>query len=286
MQINTKYFIGISWFILSLIISILNDTSMKYLGSGLPAMQVAFCRFAFGCITLLPFMMFYGTKSFKTSRFWIHFIRGFILFSAMSIWCYGLTIVPIATATLTTFTIPLFVLVLASFFLGEKITPQLFSATMIGFAGAVIAYDVTHAQFNSSSLVLLISSLLFASLDIINKKFVKQETMLSMLFYSALVTTLLAAPFALDDWHPLAETDLIVLAYLGVGGNLILFCLLKAFNYVPASGVAPYRYLELIFSTLSGFIIFNEIPSVMMLAGAALIVPTTLFIALSSAKKC
>lgn len=285
MAANKKYMIGISWFILSLIISILNDTSMKHLGTGLPPMQVAFCRFAFGCVSLIPFMIFYGKQSFATSRGWIHFFRGLILFLGMSVWCYGLSIVPIATATLTTFTIPLFVLILAPFFLKEKVTPQLLFATLIGFSGAIIAYDVTHAEFDASSLILLISSLLFASLDIINKKFVKQESMLSMLFYSALVTMILATPFALYNWQPLVQNDIMILAYLGIGGNLILFCLLKAFNHVQASSVAPYRYLELIFSAASGFIIFNEIPSVMMVIGAALIIPSTLFITLGGAKK-
>ncbi len=276
--INRKYLIGISWFIASLLISILNDTSMKHLSGNLPPMQITFLRFCFGCLSLLPFMLYFGKQAFHTERAWIHFARGLILFLAMSIWCYGLTVVPIAHATLTTFTMPLFVLVLAPIFLKEKISSTLIIATILGFLGAIISFDVMHADFEIASMILLLSALFFASLDIINKKFVKKESMLSMLFYSALVTSLLGAFPAYLVWQTPSFNDLMILLYLGAGGNLILYCLLKAFNLVPASSIAPYRYLELIFSSAVGFAIFSEIPSLMMVAGSLLIIPTTLFI--------
>ena len=283
--LNSKYLVGISWFIASLVISIINDTSMKYLSGSLPPMQITFLRFCFGCLCLLPFMLFYGKRSFHTERAWIHFARGTILFLAISMWCYGLTIVPIAHATLTTFTMPLFLLVLAPIFLKEKISRALIMATCLGFLGAIASFDIMHVNFEITSMILLISALLFASLDIINKKFVMKESMLSMLFYSALVTSLLGAIPAYIVWQTPSSHDLIILLYLGAGGNLILYCLLKAFSLVPASSIAPYRYLELIFSSAIGFMIFSEIPSIMMVIGALLIIPSTLFVTFAKARE-
>lgn len=283
--LNRNYLIGISWFVASLIISIMNDTSMKYLSGSLPPMQITFLRFCFGCLSLLPFMLYYGKHSFHTERAWIHFARGTILFLAISMWCYGLTIVPIAHATLTTFTMPLFLLVLAPIFLKEKISGALIAATCLGFVGAIASFDVLHVNFEVTSMILLLSALLFASLDIINKKFVMKESMLSMLFYSALVTSLLGAIPAYVVWQTPSLHDLTILLYLGAGGNLILFCLLKAFNFVPASSIAPYRYLELIFSSAVGFMIFSEIPSIMMVIGSLLIIPSTLFVTFVKTKE-
>jgi S-adenosylmethionine uptake transporter len=229
-------------------------------------------------------MFYYGKKSFHTERAWIHIARGVILFLAIGIWCYGLGIVPIVNATLTTFTMPLFVLILAPIFLKEKISTSLIVATIIGFIGAVISFDIMHVNFNITSMILLLSALLFASLDIINKKFVKKEPMLSMLFYSALITTILGVFPAYLVWNAPSLHDLIILLYLGAGGNLILYCLLRAFSLVQASSIAPYRYLELVFSSAIGFTIFREIPSLMMAIGAALIIPTTLFVTFTKAK--
>lgn len=276
---KSNYFIGICWFVLSLIVSSGNDILVKYLSSNLNFFQVVFFRFLFGAIIMLPIAFFTNANDLKSKRLSLHFIRGLILFLAMSLWCYALAIVPITTATLLTFTIPLFVLMMAPIFLGEKVSTPLWMATIIGFIGSLISLDITNIEFNIGALGLLLASLLFASLDIVNKKFVTKESMSSMLFYSAAFTALLAAVPTYLYWQPLLTFDLILLFVLGIGGNLILYFLLKAFRYVAASAVAPYRYLELIFSAIGGLIVFSELPTHAVMIGACLIIPATLIVA-------
>ena len=278
-KIHRNYLIGISWFILSLFISCINDVIVKYVSYSLHPFEVAFFRFLFGTLSLLPIMLYYGRKSFSTSRPIIHFMRGAILFVAISIWCIGLNIVPIVSATLLTFTIPLFILILAPIFLGEKVKLELWILTVVGFIGIILIFQPTSADFNPMSLIMLGSAFLFALLDIINKKFVIKESMLSMLFYSAIVTTLLGLFPALYFWQNPTLHDLILMLCLGAGSNLILFCLLKGFALVAVSEVAPYRYLEVVFSALFGYIIFIETPGFYTYLGALIIIPTTLFIA-------
>jgi S-adenosylmethionine uptake transporter len=89
---------------------------------------------------------------------------------------------------------------MAVFFLDENIIWQRWAATIIGFVGIIITLYPDSGEFNYSSLIFVLASISFASLDIINKKFVIKESMLSMLFYSALFTTLFAAPFAYNEW--------------------------------------------------------------------------------------
>lgn len=280
-----RYIRGISWFVLSLIVSVANDSFAKYLSGNLDSNQVAFFRFLFGVITLLPFMLYYGKDAFKTNRFFMHISRGSILYVAVSLWIYSLSIVPIVVATLTTFVVPLFVLILAPIFLKEKISTPLLMATILGFIGVLVVLEPNSIAFNPSSLLMLVSAFMFASLDIINKKFVQKESMLSMLFYSALVTALLGFFPALESWNQPSTQDLITCLFLGAGGNLILFFLLKAFSLVPASSVAPYRYLELIFSGIVGFLFFAEVPTVYSMIGAAIIVPATLYVAYKQINK-
>lgn len=285
MPINFHYLKGISWFILSLLISILNDTCMKHLSSNLNCMQITFLRFSFSCLCLLPCMFILGINSLKTNRIKIHLFRGGILFLSIALWCYGLTVVPIANATLVTFIIPLFVLIMAPIFLKEQINLQLVIATLIGFLGALISLNIFAVDFDLINLVLIISAFLFATLDIINKKCVIKETMLSMLFYPALITSLLGAIPAYITWTAVNLHDLVIFIYLGVGSNLILFCLLRALKCLPASTIAPYRYLELIFAAIIGYMIFNENPSQMMIIGSMLIIPSTIYITLRKISK-
>jgi len=69
-----------------------------------------------------------------------------------------------------------------------------------------------------------------------------------------------------------------LLALLGAGANLLLFCLLKSFSLVDASALAPFRYTELMWSAAVGALIFGEIPAVSTLVRTAVIIPSTLYV--------
>ena len=138
-------------------------------------------------------MIYYGKKSFYTSRIGLHLIRGGLLFCAIALWCFGLTQAPITVATTLTFVIPMFVLILARIFLNERVSWARWIVTIIGFLGATIVLEPTHVDFSPLMLLLLAATAMFATLDVINKKFVVKESMLAMLFYTALVTMLLGA---------------------------------------------------------------------------------------------
>ena len=102
------YFIGVSWFVLSLISSSINDVIAKYVGVRLHSYEITFFRFMFGTMTLIPFVMYYGVSTLKTSRPTVHFMRGFLLFLGMAGWTYGLTLAPVTTATVVSFYYPYF----------------------------------------------------------------------------------------------------------------------------------------------------------------------------------
>jgi len=74
-------------------------------------------------------------------------------------------------------------------------------------------------------------------------------------------------------------------AVLGAGANLLLYCLLKSFSLVDASALAPFRYTELMFSAAVGALIFSEIPAVTTLIGAAVIIPSTLYVVWAENRK-
>jgi len=125
------------------------------------------------------------------------------------------------------------------------------------------------------------SAVMFATLDIINKKLLTEdETLLSMLFYSAMGTAILGLIPALLTWETPTYHELFFLLLLGGGGSLLLFCLLKAFAATDVSALAPFKYFELILSGIFGLIIFHEFPTVSTLLGAAIIIPSTLYIAI------
>jgi len=116
-------------------------------------------------------------------------------------------------------------------------------------------------------------------LDVINKKYVVKESMLAMLFYTALFTVVIASVPAYFVWKALTLHQFVLLFLLGCGANLILYCLLKAFKYADASAIAPFRYVELILSAGFSIVIFKEIPSIALISGILIIVPCTMYFA-------
>ncbi|ACR47346.1 hypothetical protein RPR_02630 [Rickettsia peacockii str. Rustic] len=278
------YLTGIGWFLLSLVSSSANDVISKYLGTRLHSFEVAFFRFFFSSIVLLPFVVYYGKNTLKTSRPFVHILRGLLLFFGMTSWTYGLTIAPVTTATVVSFSIPLFTLILAVFFLNENIIWPRWVVTVVGFIGLVITLKPHAEDFNPEILYFVLAAISFAMLDIINKKFVIKESMISMLFYSAIVTAIVSLPVASQYWLTPSSFELALLFVLGSSGSLILFFLLKAFSMVDATATAPYRYLELVISVIAAYFIFNEFPDKSTLHGAVIIIPTTLFIIYSEKK--
>ncbi|MCX4084670.1 DMT family transporter [Rickettsia hoogstraalii] len=278
------YLTGIGWFLLSLVSSSANDVMSKYLGTRLHSFEVAFFRFFFSSIVLLPFVFYYGKNTLKTSRPFVHILRGLLLFFGMTSWTYGLTIAPVTTATVVSFSIPLFTLILAVFFLNENIIWQRWVVTVVGFIGLVVTLKPHAEDFNPEILYFVLAAISFAMLDIINKKFVIKESMISMLFYSAIVTAVVSLPVASQYWLTPSGFELALLFVLGSSGSLILFFLLKAFSMVDATATAPYRYLELVISAIAAYFIFNEFPDKSTLHGAVIIIPATLFIIYSEKK--
>ena len=273
--------LGVLWFVFSLLVSSGNDIITKYLSGNISVYQVVFLRFMFGTIVLLP-LMFYKKGSFKTKFVGVQFMRGALLLGGMLLWCKGLTLVKVSTATVINFTIPIFVLILAAITLKEKFNIVRFTATIFSLVGIFLVLSPASVDFNALSILLVLGALMFASLDVINKRFISDEGMLVMLFYSSFFTMLLSAIPAYVTWVMPSKMDLFLFIVLGIGANLILYCLLKAFSIVEASFVAPYRYLEFIFSAVMGYVFFTEIPDKATLYGAIVIVISTLVVVYES----
>jgi len=280
--LNSKgYLQGIVWMIVVCAISNMNDILAKCVGGRLSGVEVAFFRFFFSALVLLPFMLAKGRGAFVTRYPGVQFIRSLLLVLAVAPWCYGVAALPLTLATTISFTVPFFVLPLAKIFLNEHVGWQRWFATLFGFLGIVVSLHPSEGTFNPMVFALVGSTIMFASLDIINKKLlIQDESLLSMLFYSAVGTAALGFIPALLTWQTPTLQELFFLALLGGGASLILFCLLKAFAATEVSALQPFRYVELILSGIFGLIIFHELPSLSTVLGAAIIIPSTLYIAI------
>lgn len=275
-----KSFKGIGWFVASLVVGVGLDVIQKKLGNTLTGEEITFFRFLLGSLVLLPFLgVEWSRKGFSVSCYWpVHLFRGILLFSGMVLWCYGLQLVPISTAIVLNYSIPFFTLVLSIPILQEKVNRERWVTTILGFIGILVVLNPQDVAFDKRSCILLISSFLFALLDVYNKKYVCKESMLNMLFYTAFFTCLFSAYPAFQHYSGAFISNVGLLISLGIGANLIFYCLLKAFTYMDASALAPFRYCDFFVSAFFGFLFFQERPTLSTCFGFAIIAPCTLYL--------
>ena len=260
-------------------VSNLNDVLMKFLGQRLPSVEVAFFRFFFGAISMLPVMIYLGKESLKVKNWHVHALRTLLGTIAIMIWCYGVTHVHLTIATTLGFTVPLFVLPLAMIFLKEHVGMRRWIITLVGFAGILVVINPLGTTFNTAAAFLLVSSVCFALSDIIGKKMITNESMATILFYFSIGATFISLPFALNTWESPSVNEVGFLFLLGLGCNLIQFCVLKAFQAADVSVLSPFRYTELLFAAATGWLFFGESVQASTGIGAAIIIPSTLYLA-------
>jgi len=271
------------WFILSTLISSMNDAIMRIMGSELHSLEIVWFRFFFGTLTLLPFMLYIGKAAFKPNGWSVHIIRGTLFYIAIACWCLAITSegIRLTLVTAMTFTIPIFILILARIFLKEKVTKSRFFAALLGLSGIVVSFS----DVNLMALALLVSVIIFAGLDVINKVLVSKESTFVLIFYSSLVTTVVGAIPMFFVWEMPSPQELGFLFILGIGGNFVIYCILKAFALAPVSALGPFRYIEFVFSAIFGYVLFNEFPQEETLIGCAIIIPATLYLGYSESRR-
>jgi drug/metabolite transporter (DMT)-like permease len=258
---------------------------MKLLSRNYGTFQVVFLRYLFATLLLIPCMLACGKHTFKTRHEVVHSIRAIMLTLGIALYCLALNKLPLTTVITVNFTIPTFTLVLSYVFLKEKINRAQLIATLGGFIGILVTAEPVNTAFASYAVILLVfAAILFAGLDVINKKFVVEEGVLTMLFYTAIVALILAATPAWMCWREVSPFDWALFGILGIGADLLLYCILKAFQRVGVSTVAPFRYIEFLLSAVVGFLFFGEIPTPGTLLGACIIIPSTLYVILAENK--
>jgi S-adenosylmethionine uptake transporter len=204
---------------------------------------------------------------------------------AMLPWCYSLIKLPLPLVTTLGFTTPLFVTLLAGLILKETLTWPRLGATFLGFLGIACSVGFSFSGANMGVLLVILATVLFALLDIINKKLVSgPESRISVMLMPTIWSCMFIFPLALMSWQAPSGAELQSMFFLGIGSNLMFFCLLKAFSAYHVSALQPFKYSEFFFSCIASMIFFQEYPSKNLLWGLLFIVPSTLYLSFNEFK--
>lgn len=250
------------------------DAAAKFLVQEHALFLVVWARYAGQMVVTTPIAWHRGGSGFwRTRHLRMQLARSLFLVIATLSFFGGLRFLPLAEGTAVSFLAPMFALLLALPVLGERPTRARWLSALGGFAGIVLLVRPGSAVFHPATALLVLAAVSNALYQLLTRK-LPHDTPHTTLFYSALVGTVLLS-FAL----PFAETpasiglrDGVLLLALGLFAGLGHWALITAFLRAPATLVAPFTYVHMIWATLYGLAVFGQLPDALSALGMAVIV--------------
>ncbi|WP_435117504.1 DMT family transporter [Candidatus Pelagibacter bacterium nBUS_49] len=237
-----------------------------------------FFRFFLGLVIILPYVIKNKNVVLKTTHLKQHFLRAILGLPAMLVYFSALVLLPIEKLTAISFVVPLIVTILAVFFLGEKIYIYRTLALILGFSGMLVIIRPGFVDISIGVYMVLFSALLWSINIIITKKISKDDSAITILAYQSIFMSLLSFLIVLFFWEMPSLKTFIYLILAAMCGTVLHLTLNHAFKLVDVSMTQPYSFLNLVFASIIGYFVFDEMPDLYTWIGALIIFTGVLII--------
>lgn len=281
--------VGVMWKVVSTLLFTLMLTLVKLVGERVPVGEVLFARNLFGLIPVLVVVAWthHLHDVLRTESVWGHARRGIVGMLAMGLWFAALQRLSLPEATAIVYAAPLMMVILAATLLGETVRVYRWSAVGVGFVGVVIilipqirgGFDVTRDAAAFGALLALFAACFMALGSVYVRQLATREPTITIVLYFLIAGT--AASFlTLPTWVVPSWTDFGLLTAIGVLGGVGQLLLTQAYHHAEASLVAPFEYTSMIWVVALGYLVFDEVPTVYVLAGGAIVIASGIFVIL------
>jgi drug/metabolite transporter (DMT)-like permease len=249
------------------------DVTVKYLSQRYPVPLLVWARW--GVQALLMFAVLAPKMRWKlvrTARPALHLVRGTVLIASSLCFFSAVKYLPLAEATALNYTSPILVTLLAGWLLHERITLPRWGFAAAGFIGMLLIVRPGTEMLSGASLFALAAAAAYAGYQILTRK-LSGEDLRVLLFYPCLCGAVLMSivvAFLHDEaWYP--TSDLVLFLGIGVMGSVGHWLFTRAFRLASASAIAPFTYVQLVFSTLAAWLVFGTFPDGWALTGMIVI---------------
>jgi drug/metabolite transporter (DMT)-like permease len=228
--------------------------------------------------SILGFFMLYplvringGFAAMRTSRPLQHILRNLIHYAAQLGWFFALTLIPLGQVVSIEFTMPIWTAILATSFLGERMTAGKILAIVLGVLGVIIIVRPATGDINPGQLIALGAAVGFGISVAMMKSLTRTETTLSIIFWMLVIQS--AAGFfpSLYVWRWPSAYALGWIAVIAFCGTFSHYCMARAMLHADATVVLPMDFLRVPLTAIAGWLIYSERLDIFTLLGAALI---------------
>lgn len=279
-EIADRKWLGILLALASYALYTLHYATMKWLGGDYSLWQLIFLRSA----AMLAITLVLGRKAtlraFAASPHKLPTaIRGALQFLSALCFYKAANALPLADVTTLYSTAPLIIVVFSMLLLKEKVGFAHGLAVALGLVGTVVAAGPSIDTAGLPVLYALGSALFWALTVVLTRKSGARESTDVQLFTTSLVFLVLSLGFL--EWRsPVSVVDLALMAAIGLQIYLAQLCFFEACRFAPASVVGPMEYSSLVWAALFGYLLFADIPTIPVFAGAALVIVAGLLLTL------
>ncbi len=280
---------GIAFKVGSVLVFIVMSSLIKTTTGHIPAGEAVFFRSFFAIPVIVGWLALRRELStgFRAHNPISHFWRGLVGTLAMGLGFAGLGYLPLPEVTAIGYASPLLVVIFAAMFLGEEVRLFRISAVALGLTGVLIVLSPrltviggdTASHREAFGAILVLGGAFCAALaQVFVRKLVNTEKTAAIVFYFSLTSTLLSFVTLPFGWVVPSTTEAITLVSAGLLGGVGQILLTSSYREADASLIAPFDYASMIFALLIGYFVFSEVPTLTMLAGAALVITAGILI--------
>ena len=249
------------------------DGMIKTMAAHLPVPFLVWARWSFQVVAMLIWLVpTMGRRMIKTTRVPMQLLRGVLLITSSLCTMSALKFLPLADVTALNFLAPTLVMLLAVMFLEEQLTPARIAFVVAGLAGMLMIVQPGADIFQGASLFAIASAVSYAFYQVLTRHMADEDPRVLLFIPASVGAFILTFSWlffgsAIDiTWMDMAK--LVAIGVLGTTGH---FLFILAFQRAPASALTPFTFLQLVFATLIGWIVFKDFPDGLTLAGMAVI---------------
>jgi len=263
----------------------LNDGTVKWLSASYPIGEIMTLRglFVFLPIGLIAWRMG-GLRALEIRNLGAQGARAGLTMLSTVFYLTALAVMPIADTIAITFAGPLFLTMLVTPLLGERVGWRRWTAVVVGFVGVIVMVRPGSDSLRVVALLPVGAALMGAVRDIITRRITsdthtaRAESSVAILCFTTLVVTLAGLATLPFGWRTPSMVDLGLLALSGFLLGAAHYLLIEAFRFAEAGLIAPFKYTSIVWAAVLGFLVWGDIPDRWIVTGASLVIGSGLYI--------
>lgn len=270
---------GITFMCLGVISMVALDVTARWLMETYSLPQLVLLRSSFSAILIFGFVAVRRQlSSLRSERPAWQFFRSVLMAGSMFAFFHALRFIPLADVVIIAFAAPIIVTSLSRPLLGETVGVWRWTAVIVGFCGVLVVLRPGSGLMHPAALIALAGSVMYAGLSLTARKLSSTESTAALSLYAFVVPGLVGAIAGRSEWLTPEPLDWALFALCGLFGGLAIVFINAAYQRAAAAVVVPFEYTGLIWAAAAGFFIWDEVPELNALLGAAIIISSGLVI--------